>query len=146
MTRTAAQTRGHGPVSGVVQRGATAGDWATADPPRRPPLERSGGVVPRLPLSGGQLDVPTPSGGQGEWHKGELFPRVGFVVTNLRRSAVRVVRFYNQRGTAEQWIKEGKNAVNWTRLSCHGFVDNHVRLQLRSRERSSKPSWKGLNG
>jgi hypothetical protein len=36
-----------------------------------------------------------------EWHKGELFPRVGFVVTNLRRSAVRVVRFYNQWGTAE---------------------------------------------
>jgi hypothetical protein len=65
-----------------------------------------------------------------EWHKGELFPRVGFVVTNMRRSAVRVVRFYNQRGTAEQWIKEGKNAVNWTRLSCHDFVDNQVRLQL----------------
>jgi len=34
------------------------------------------------------------------------------------------VRFYNQRGTAEQWIKEGKNAVKWTRLSCHDFVDN----------------------
>ncbi len=65
-----------------------------------------------------------------EWHKGELFPRVGFVVTNLRRSAVRVVRFYNQRGTAERSIKEGKNAVNWTRLSCHDFVDNQVRLQL----------------
>ncbi len=32
--------------------------------------------------------------------------------------------------TAEQWIKEGKNAVNWTRLSCHDFVDNQVRLQL----------------
>jgi len=40
------------------------------------------------------------------------------------------VRFYNQRGTAEQWIKEGKNAVKWTRLSCHDFVDNQVRLQL----------------
>src|ERR1035437_2310143 len=47
-----------------------------------------------------------------------------------RRSAKRVVRFYNQRGTAEQWIKEGKNAVKWTRLSCHDFVDNQVRLQL----------------
>jgi hypothetical protein len=33
-------------------------------------------------------------------------------------------------GTAEQWIKEGKNAVKWTRLSCHDFVDNQVRLQL----------------
>ena len=65
-----------------------------------------------------------------EWHKGELFPRVGFIVTNLRRSAYRVVKFYNGRGTAEQWIKEGKNAVKWTRLSCHDFVDNQVRLQL----------------
>jgi len=41
-----------------------------------------------------------------------------------------VVAFYNGRGTAEQWIKEGKNAVKWTRLSCHDFVDNQVRLQL----------------
>jgi hypothetical protein len=51
-------------------------------------------------------------------------------VTNLTRPAKAVVRFYNQRGTAEQWIKEGKNAVKWTRLSCHDFVDNQVRLQL----------------
>jgi hypothetical protein len=65
-----------------------------------------------------------------EWHKGELFPRVGFIVTNLTRSAKRVVWFYNQRGTAEQCIKEGKNAVKWTRLSCHDFADNQVRLQL----------------
>ena len=34
------------------------------------------------------------------------------------------------RVTAEQWIKEGKNAVKWTRLSCHDFADNQVRLQL----------------
>jgi hypothetical protein len=65
-----------------------------------------------------------------EWHQGELFPRVGFVVTNLRRSPRKVVKFYNGRGTAEQWIKEGKNAVKWTRLSCHDFADNQVRLQL----------------
>jgi len=65
-----------------------------------------------------------------EHHKGELFPRVGFIVTNLRRPSWQVVKFYNGRGTAEQWIKEGKNAVKWTRLSCHDFVDNQVRLQL----------------
>ena len=65
-----------------------------------------------------------------EHHQGELFPRVGFIVTNLRRPSWRVVKFYNGRGTAEQWIKEGKNAVKWTRLSCHDFVDNQVRLQL----------------
>ena len=44
--------------------------------------------------------------------------------------AERVVMFYNHRGTAEQWIKEGKNAVTWTRLSCHRFTANAVRLQL----------------
>ena len=38
--------------------------------------------------------------------------------------------FYNQRGTVEQQIKEGKNAINWTRLSCHGSRNNEVRLQL----------------
>ncbi len=41
-----------------------------------------------------------------------------------------MVKFYNKRGTAEQWIKEGKYALNWTRLSCHDFADNQVRLQL----------------
>jgi hypothetical protein len=65
-----------------------------------------------------------------EWHRGELFPRVGFIVTSLQRSEKGVVKFYNGRGIAEQWIKEGKNAVKWTRLSCHDFDDNQVRLQL----------------
>ena len=65
-----------------------------------------------------------------EWHPGELYPRVGFLVTNLCRSAERVVAFYNGRGTAEQWIKEGKNAVKWTRLSCRSMAANAVRLQL----------------
>ena len=65
-----------------------------------------------------------------EWHPGELYPRVGFIVTNLSRPAERVVGFYNQRGTCEQWIKEGKNAVKWTRLSCCSFAANAVRLQL----------------
>jgi len=65
-----------------------------------------------------------------EWHPGELYPRVGFIVTNMARPAERIVAFYNQRGTAEQWIKEGKNAVTWTRLSCQSFKANAVRLQL----------------
>ena len=46
------------------------------------------------------------------------------------RPAERVVAFYNGRGTAEQWIKEGKNAAKWTRLSCCSFAANAVRLQL----------------
>ncbi len=65
-----------------------------------------------------------------EWHAGELFPRIGFIVTNLRWKHSNVVKFYNKRGTAEQWIKEGKYALNWTRLWRHDFVDNQVRLQL----------------
>ena len=65
-----------------------------------------------------------------EWHQGELFPRVGFIVTNLSYPNIGIVRFYNGRGTAEQWIKEGKYALNWTRLSCHKFVANQVRLEL----------------
>jgi hypothetical protein len=65
-----------------------------------------------------------------ERHAGELFPRIGFIVTNLRWKSSNVVKFYNKRGTAEQWIKEGKYALNWTCLSCHDFTDNQVQLQL----------------
>src|SRR4051794_29611063 len=65
-----------------------------------------------------------------EWHQGELYPRVGFIVTNLTRPAERGVKFYNDRGTAEQCIREGKRALRWTRLSCRAFQDNAVRLQL----------------
>jgi hypothetical protein len=65
-----------------------------------------------------------------EHHAGELFPRIGFIVTNLTLPSRAVVRFYNKRGTAEQWIKEGKQAVKMTRLSCHRFRSNEVRLWL----------------
>jgi len=65
-----------------------------------------------------------------EWNQGELFPRVGFIVTNLSAKAQGVVHFYNGRGTAEQWIKESKYAFNWTRLSCKCFISNQVRLWL----------------
>jgi hypothetical protein len=65
-----------------------------------------------------------------EFHYGELFPRVGFIVTSLAASSRAVVRFYNKRGTAEQWIKESKQAVAMTRLSCHRFRANEVRLWL----------------
>ena len=65
-----------------------------------------------------------------EFHCGELFARVGFIVTTLETDSRAVVRFYNKRGTAEQWIKEGKLAVKMTRLSCHRFRANEVRLVL----------------
>jgi hypothetical protein len=63
-----------------------------------------------------------------EWHPGELYPRVGFIVSNLPRSPEGIVAFYNERGTCEQHIKEGK-----TRSSgCRTFSANAVRLQLRA--------------
>ena len=65
-----------------------------------------------------------------EHHLGELYSRVGFMVTNLTLPSRAVVRFYNKRGTAEQWIKEGKQAVQMTRLSCYRFRSNEVRLWL----------------
>jgi hypothetical protein len=65
-----------------------------------------------------------------EWHPGELYPRVAFIVTNMSRPPENVVAFYNKRGTCEQWIKEGKAAIRWTRLSCRSFASNAVRLQL----------------
>jgi len=103
-----------------------------------PLLTRPVGRPPNKPVvwhhdflyQAGSWDKPRRVVAKIEWHKGELFPRVGFIVTNLRRMPEKVVTFYNGRGTAEQWIKEGKNAVKWTRLSCHDFVDNQVRLQL----------------
>ena len=60
---------------------------------------------------------------------GELFPRAGFIVTNLELPSRAVVR-YNKRGTAEYWIKEGKQAVKMTRLSGHRFRSNEVRQWL----------------
>ncbi len=65
-----------------------------------------------------------------------VFPRIGLdplrgsSVTNLSRPAEWAVAFYSHRGTAEQHIKEGKNAIKWTRLSCRKFRDNAVRPQL----------------
>lgn len=65
-----------------------------------------------------------------EFHPGELFPHVGFIVTNRSLPNERVLAFYNDRGTAEQHIKEGKHALKWTRLSCMRLKANAVRLQL----------------
>jgi hypothetical protein len=56
----------------------------------------------------------------------DLFRDILRRIDRLRR----VVAFYNQRGTAEQWIREGKGAIRWTRLSCRSFAANAVRLQL----------------
>jgi hypothetical protein len=75
-------------------------------------------------------DKPRRVAAKVEWHPGEMFPRVGFVVTDFPMEPDWIIRFYNQRGTAEQHIKEDKQAINWTRPSCRGMAQNEVRLQL----------------
>jgi hypothetical protein len=65
-----------------------------------------------------------------EHHPDELFPRVGFIITSLSWRDKKVVKFYNKRGTCEQWIKEGKNTLTWTKLSCKRFKENEARLKL----------------
>ena len=65
-----------------------------------------------------------------ERNAGELLPRVGFIAANLTLPSRAVVRFDNKRVTAEQWIKEGKQAVRLTRLSSHRFRSNDGRLWL----------------
>lgn len=87
-----------------------------------------------LPVPSSQLDQGPAGSGQGRvpgcpLGRGTL-PAGGFIVTNLETDSRAVVRFYYKRGTAEQWIKEGKQAVKMTRLSCHRFRANEVRLWL----------------
>ena len=65
-----------------------------------------------------------------EHHPDELFPRVGFIITSLTWSDKKIVKFYNKRGTCEQCIKEGKNTLTWTKLSCKRFKENEARLKL----------------
>ena len=72
-----------------------------------------------------------------EWHPGELFPRVGFVVTNMPMEADWIIQFYNQRGTAEQHIKEGKSRQSTGRAS-------HARAWRRTRSAFSFTHWPAI--
>jgi len=63
-------------------------------------------------------------------HPGKPCPRVGFIVTKMTRPAENVVGSCTKHGTCGQWIKDGKGAITWTRLSCRSLACNAVRLQL----------------
>ena len=65
-----------------------------------------------------------------EWHEGELFPRIGFIVTNSRLLAGKVVRVYNGRAEIENRIKEGKNTLRWDKTSCTRFEANEAGLKM----------------
>jgi hypothetical protein len=77
----------------------------------RKPAAAIGGPVQKLLLSGGHLEAGAAGGGEGSVPLWRIVPRVGFIVTSLTASSRAVVRFYNKCGMAEQWIKEGKQAV-----------------------------------
>ncbi len=63
-----------------------------------------------------------------EWRVGELFHRVGFIVTNSKLKAERVITIYNGRAEIENRIKEAKNTLRWDKTSCHRFAANQARL------------------
>lgn len=65
-----------------------------------------------------------------EWHDGELFPRIGFIVTNSKLTAGHLVKVYNGRGDVENRIKEGKNTLRWDKTSCRRFAANQARLLM----------------
>src|SRR4030081_2388608 len=68
-----------------------------------------------------------------EWHPGELYPRVGFIVTNMSRPADNVVAFYNKRGTCEQWMFV-YSFMRWPTISAIFCA----RWRRRSRSRSGR--------
>ena len=55
------------------------------------------------------------------WHAGELFPRVGFVVTNLKWQSKRVVHFYNRRGTADIPHAHYTSSERWCGVPDPGY-------------------------
>jgi Transposase DDE domain group 1 len=80
-------------------------DYLLTLPPGRPPKEPIVSVT-HFEYQATSWDKPRCVVAKVEWHRGELLPLVGFIVTNLRTWSEAVVEFYNERGTAEQWIKE----------------------------------------
>jgi len=67
-----------------------------------------------------------------EWHPGELYPRVGFIVTNMSRPAERVVAFYNKRRDVRAMDQGGQRRdqvdatviPNVRRLQLHALAYN----------------------
>ena len=105
----------------------------------QPHLKRPVGRPPKSGIQTKLIDFTYQAGSWGnprrvickiEWHEGELFPRIGFIVTNSRLSAGKVVKVYNGRAEIENRIKEGKNTLRWDKTSCTRFEANEARLKM----------------
>jgi hypothetical protein len=83
-----------------------AGHRGVVDAASGTPKSQASDLVQGFSLSGRKLETARRVVAKVEFHFGELFPRVEFIVTKLETDNRAVVRFYNKRGTAEQWIKE----------------------------------------
>jgi hypothetical protein len=82
------------PTNRVVQEKV---GYLLSRPVGRPPLEVRR-YYASFAYQAGSWNKPRRVVAKVEWHPGELYPRVGFIVTNLARPAERIVAFYNQRG------------------------------------------------
>jgi Transposase DDE domain group 1 len=80
--------------------------------------------APRRPSQ--EVEPDSAGGGQNRLHRGELFPSIGFVVTNSRLPAGKVLKVYNGRAEIENRSKEGKNARRRDKTSCHRFEANQI--------------------
>ena len=112
------------------QRGPAGADRPPADPARRPPAEEAAGVLRQLQLPGAELGQAAPGGGQGRVAPGRAVP-----ARRLHRhqpdAAGRAGQQVLQRPRHRRAVDQGgQEALRWTRLSCHAFRHNAVRLQL----------------
>jgi DDE family transposase len=119
------------PANAVLQESVA---WLLRRPVGRPPHEARR-YHASFSYRAGSWPKPAqaaPGGGEGRMASGRAVSagRVRRGQHGPPGPAERVVAFYNQRGTAEQWIREGKRAVTWTRLSCRRSAADAVRLQL----------------
>jgi hypothetical protein len=111
------RSRRHGlcsPASG--QPGVAGQDRLPLQAPGRATAAGGAPLLCQLSLPSRLMDKAPRVVAKVEWHPGELYPRVGFIVTNLARTVERLVAFYNHRGTCEQYIKEGKGSSG---PACH---------------------------
>jgi hypothetical protein len=65
-----------------------------------------------------------------EWHRGELFSRIGLVVTSSKLLADKVTKVFIRRAEIENRIKEGKKTLSCDKTSCQRFEANQARLEM----------------
>jgi putative NIF3 family GTP cyclohydrolase 1 type 2 len=67
-----------------------------------------------------------------EKHTGQIVHMNAFIVTNMSLTPEQAIRFYSNRGSMENLIKEGKTGFDFAAVSSHSEVVNASRLQIRA--------------